>query len=208
MYLNIGDMNISNYVEKIMLFSKPADKNGIMPKKSKLLKSFKKNDEGATAIEFAIVAGPFFLLIFAIIETTIFFFASQYLENSVDEVTRKLRTGQLKNITTAQDFQTEICNEVTVLFDCNNIKTRVEVAATFNDLSEAPQPKDDGSGNVALDDADFFFQQPGPLQIVQVTATYEWPIYTNYAAPLITSGLGGSALINSSAVVRTEPFTP
>ncbi|MBO6813984.1 MAG: pilus assembly protein [Rhizobiaceae bacterium] len=169
-----------------------------------LFRRFGKQDDGATMVEFAIVAGPFFLLIFSIIETSIFFFASQYLENSVDEVTRKLRTGQLKDIKTAKDFKEEFCKEINVLFDCETgLKVRVETAAKFEDLSKPPEPNEKTG---ELNDADYYYQKPGPQEIVQVTATYLWPIYTNYSAPLTKPGLSGAAVMHATNVVRTEPF--
>lgn len=178
------------------------------PRLPKIVRRFKSDKEGATAIEFAIVAGPFFLLIFSILETSLYFFASQYLENTIDDVTRKLRTGQLQHIDTAAKFKTEVCSSIVALFDCNNkMKLRVETAATFSDLSPPPgSDPNDYDSNGVIKDSEYFFQSPGPVEVVQVTATYLWPIYTNYAAPLTIGGNSSSALISATAVVRTEPF--
>lgn len=173
------------------------------------INKYKRNENGTTAVEFAIVGGPFLLLLFAIIETSLFFFASQYLESTVDDVTRKLRTGQMKSINTAEEFKTAVCAEVVALFDCDNkMRFRVETALKFDGLDSPPgtDPDDyDGDGN--LKDSEFYFQKPGPVEVLQVTATYLWPIYTNYSAPLTPDGEGGYALINATAVVRTEPFS-
>jgi len=180
-----------------------------MPKPPKLLRRFKNEDNGATAIEFAIVAGPFFLLVFAILETSMYFFASQYLESSIDTVARKIRTGQLQHISTAEDFKKEVCKEIVALLDCDGkLKVRVETAGKFKDLTDPPSPKETppGSGNYEYDDADFTYSQPGSVEIAQVTAVYPWPIYTNYSAPLATNGAKTEAIINATAVIRTEPF--
>jgi len=40
----------------------------------RLAKRFKKNDDGATAVEFAFVALPFFALLFGIMEPTLLWF--------------------------------------------------------------------------------------------------------------------------------------
>ena len=172
----------------------------------KVIRRFRKNDDGATAIEFAMVAGPFFLLLFAIIETCLYFFAGQYFESGIDEVTRKIRTGQLQNMTSEDDFRNEICNELVAMFDCQNknkMLIRVVTADEFDDIPEPPEPDDDGN----YDDGEFTYETPGPLEIVEVRAVYLWPVYTNYSAPLAEDSMGGSkAIMTATAVVRTEPF--
>lgn len=194
------------WVESVLSTEPTLKRNNHFLKVPNIFKRFGRDRKGTTAIEFAFVAGPFFLLIFAIIETSLFFFASQYLETSVDNVTRKLRTGQLKNITTAAQFKTEICNEVTVMFDCQGkLKVRVEVAATFNDLGAPPEPVEDDDGEFSFGDDEF--TKPSPMEILQVTASYLWPIYTNYSAPLADVGSGRYAAMHASAVVRAEPFS-
>lgn len=172
----------------------------------RIVRRFREEEDGATAIEFAMVAGPFFLLMFAIIETCLYFFAGQYFESGIDEVTRKIRTGQLKNVTTAADFRTEVCKELVAMFDCRNaakMRIRVVTADEFDELPEPPEPDEDGN----YDDSEFTYESPGPLEIVEVTAVYLWPVFTNYSAPLAESSIEGSkAIMTATAVVRTEPF--
>lgn len=82
----------------------------------KAVKRFHTEEDGATAVEFAIIAFPFFLLIFAIIETSLFFFANQYFETAVDETKRLFRTGQLDGSTTNEQFREELCDRLVVMF--------------------------------------------------------------------------------------------
>jgi Flp pilus assembly pilin Flp len=169
----------------------------LLPRK---VRRFNKDEEGATAVEFALIAGPFFLLIFAIIETSLYFFAGQYLETAVDDTTRLFRTGQLNETTSNAQFRTALCNEVKFLFDCSNIRTDVQVAARFDDLGDPPEP--DGSGNFPADG----FDSPDADIIMQVTASYKWPVYTNFSAPLLHTPGGKYALMRVTAVTRTEPY--
>ena len=53
------------------------------------------DESGVSAIEFAILAIPFFLLVFAILETFVAFGAEQLLNYGVDTLGRQLRTGQI-----------------------------------------------------------------------------------------------------------------
>lgn len=168
---------------------------------AKKIKRFQNEEDGATALEFAIVGGPFFLLIFAIIESALFFFASQYLETTVDEVTRLFRTGQLDASTTEGEFRTEFCDRLVVLFTCADISTDIKVAAEFAALADPAKP--DADGNLPANS----YTAPGPLQIIQVSAQAKWPVYTNFAAPLLHTPNGNFALIQAIAVTRTEPYS-
>ncbi|MEO0327878.1 MAG: TadE/TadG family type IV pilus assembly protein [Pseudomonadota bacterium] len=161
---------------------------------------FKKDRKGATAVEFALIGVPFFALIFAIIESALFFFVNQYLETSIDDVTRLFRTGQLNQATTEDEFREALCGRMTVLITCNGLRTEIQVAMEFNNLENPKQPKSNGD----LEDNEF--TAPGPVQILQVSAQYKWPVYTNFAAPLVSSGSGNYALIQVVAVTRTEPY--
>ncbi len=179
-----------------------------LSKPIKVVRRFNKNEEGTTAVEFAIIGGPFFLLIFAIIETSLLFFANQYLETVVDDVARMYRTGQISNISTKEDLKDELCDRVVALFDCTKIITHVDVAAKFSDLPPPPVSSDpsnlDADGNYTP--VERFPPEICPEEVLQFTASYEWPIYANYSAPLVAEGLNDNALINVTAVVRNENF--
>lgn len=66
-----------------------------------------RNDDGAVAIEFAIIALPFFALLFAIIELAIIFFLNSSLESSTFEAARKIRTGTFCG--DEDTFKLEVC---------------------------------------------------------------------------------------------------
>src|SRR6185369_10397981 len=57
---------------------------------------FARNRDGATAHEFVILAIPFSMLVFAILESCISFAAQEVLSNATDDIARQLRTGQLR----------------------------------------------------------------------------------------------------------------
>ena len=89
------------------------------PGKKKLnymLRRFRRDEEGVAAVEFAMVAFPFFFLLTTIIEASLFFFAGQMLESAVDRVGRDIRTGQLGPETTVTQMKAAVCIEASVLF--------------------------------------------------------------------------------------------
>lgn len=177
------------------------------------VKRFKKDESGVTAVEFAIVGGPFFLLVFAIIESAIFFWANQYLETIVDDVTRLYRTGQFVSttpqwdITTKDGLEDELCRRIVALFDCDELFVQVDLEDEFIDLPLPPEPGNQNNftnGRFTPDER--FPDEVCPRKVIQITASYVWPVFTNYAAPLVSEGFDSDALINVTAVARTEGF--
>ena len=175
----------------------------------RFIRRFGNNESGVTAIEFAILGGPFFVLLFGIIECSLIFFAGQMLESAVDEVGRKVRTGQLNNTLTEAQFKQEVCTTAVILFECNDIKIDMKVAVEFDDLGDPPVP----DGNNVTDYSGYSFTAPCPEEITMVTASYEWPIFTIYVSEGIypqAKGKSGSAyrkiVLNAISLFRTEPY--
>lgn len=175
-----------------------------------VVRRFRADEKGVTAIEFAILAPPFFLLIFAILESSLIFFAGQVLESSVDQVGRRVRTGELNNTITQAQFRQEVCEAASVLFECSKIKIDMRVAARFQDLGDPPQP--DPATNQTNYNG-YTFTAPCPEEITMVTASYEWPIFTYFVADHVhpqSAGTKNSAfkkiVLNAISVFRTEPY--
>ena len=185
----------------------------------RIVKRFNSDEKGVTAVEFAFVAGPFFLIISSIIEVSIFLFASQYLETSIDNVARDIRTGNLQAAVEQEQatlaangdpaksykelFQEQFCEEIVALFDCSQILVQVTTANEFSGLQGLPTPEDDGT----FDPAKFSTEDVAAGQIFKVHAIYEWPVFTNYVGRSLTSSNGSSIYINATAVVRAELFS-
>lgn len=168
---------------------------------SKLLKRFRKEQDGVTAIEFGMLGLPFFLIITSIIEVSLFFFAGQYLDHSVDQVARRIRVGELVNVTSAADFKQVLCAESNLMLECGKIKVDLKVVASYDDIGDSsPAPV-----NGKLADNQYTYTQPGASQIVQMTVHYEWPILTNFVAQS-WADLDGGALMSSVAAFKTEAF--
>ncbi len=99
---------------------------------------FAKNEQGATAIEFVMLALPFTLLIFAILETCISFAGQQILSNATDKIARQIRTGQLKAaVLTETRLRTEICDEIKIIVaaGCPELEVDLREYATFADAA-------------------------------------------------------------------------
>src|SRR3546814_5027684 len=67
-----------------------------------------RDTRGATIIEFAIVAMPFIVLLIAILQTSLVFFAQQLLETTAEDTSRVILTNQAQKAGTSQaDFRSE-----------------------------------------------------------------------------------------------------
>src|SRR5215212_11080297 len=97
------------------------------------LRAFRRDQDGVVAVEFAMVALPFFALLFAILETALLFWSTQVLETAVANAARTIYTGQFQstNDQTAADigtkFKNEVCKNVTALFPCDAPSVHVDV---------------------------------------------------------------------------------
>src|ERR1700719_1153283 len=81
---------------------------------------FARREDGAAALEFAIVAAPFIALVLATVQTSLAFFAGQVLESAVADSSRAILTGSAQNSSMSQSgFATAVCGKVQALFNCS-----------------------------------------------------------------------------------------
>lgn len=165
----------------------------------------RRDESGAAAVEFALIAVPFFLILFAILEVSLVFFANQILDNAVSDAARMIRTGQAQKAGfSSTEFKNQVCNGLAGLFDCNggNLYVDVKTYNKFADVS-VTSPIDDKD---ELQTGDFGYDDGGPESIVVASVYYEWPLITSY----IRTGFGNLAnknrLLASVATFRNEPF--
>jgi Flp pilus assembly protein TadG len=73
-----------------------------------------KDESGATAVEFGMIAAPFLAMVLAILQTSTSLLMSQGLDTAVQEAGRMVMTGQVHEgggVTSAADFRNRfICN--------------------------------------------------------------------------------------------------
>jgi len=69
------------------------------------IRRYLKNKEGTAAIEFAILAIPFFMLLFAVLELAVVFFINSTLNHAVSEAGRQIRTGNFQSCGTKAKFK-------------------------------------------------------------------------------------------------------
>jgi Flp pilus assembly protein TadG len=167
---------------------------------TRLRRLFRSRD-GATAIEFALLAVPYFMIIFAIIETFVAFTAEQLVANAADTMSRKLRTGQItynlgRSATdmTVTQFRTAFCNEISIMISCSasEIATPAKLyldVETYASFSAIPTtiPRVSTAAFADLDPSGFKFTPGGPSSINMLRAYYRWQITTDIVRPYVTT---------------------
>ncbi|RDV05772.1 TadE/TadG family type IV pilus assembly protein [Undibacter mobilis] len=172
-------------------------------KRSRLGRRFIKQQDGAAAVEFALVATPFLALIFAIIESAMVFFAGQSLEAATAAAARLILTGQAQTTGySANDFKTQVCNRVASLFDCSGgVYVDVKTYSNFTSVSSTP-PVTNGK----LDTSNMTYTPGGPGCIVKVAIYYQWPIYVSLLGNNLSNLNGNKRLLVATSVFRNEPY--
>lgn len=164
---------------------------------------FLKQQDGAAAVEFALIATPFLGLTFAIIESALVFFAGQTLEAANADAARLIMTGQAQtNGYSAADFKTQVCNRVYGLFSCDSgIYVDVKTYTNFSSVSTA-SPITSGQ----LDTSNMGYTPGGPGCIVKVSLYYKWPIYVSLLGNNLSNLTGNYKLLVATSVFRNEPY--
>ena len=168
---------------------------------------FWRNASGASALEFALVAFPFILLLLAVFEVGIVFSANFSLENAVSEGARLIRTGQAQTQGfDAGKFQTEVCKYIRAPIKCGGLKLDVRHFSSFGGAGSDLTNPLDTNGNLKTN----FSYDPGVGgDVVVVRAFYEWNVTAKFPKQI---GLGnmnnGDRLLVATAAFRNEPFQP
>jgi Flp pilus assembly protein TadG len=171
--------------------------------------SWKRNEDGATAIEFAMVALPFLMMLFGIIAVGLFFFTTFSLENAVEQASRPMKTGeaqQANNKTgkTKAEFKAEVCSLLPAYVDCTG-KLRINVQK-YNDGDMITPPACVDAGGNLVGDAGTPFNPGARKQIMLVTGCLEWALAGQIPFLQLGSMSNGAAMLQASTTFKTEPF--
>jgi Flp pilus assembly protein TadG len=180
------------------------------------VRRFAREERGATAAEFGLLALPFFALIYAILETSIVFLAGQILDSAVQDASRRLRTGEAQtNTWNADRFREEVCKGLYGMFDCsagsNRLRIRVSVVGSFGTATVLPAVGPDCATSGKPEDCEWTIVEdysPGTgSEIVLVQAHYKWPTLVNIGGFNLATQADNSRLLSAVRVFLNEPFS-
>jgi Flp pilus assembly protein TadG len=168
-------------------------------------RGFLADANGATAVEFGLIAAPFIALLVGIIQTFMVLFASQLLETVVTQSSRLILTGQAQAANTTQSgFATLVCQQVKIVFDCSKLMIDVQSIASFSSSSTvAPTLTFNAQGQVTNT---WQYNPGGPGQIVVVRVMYQWPVFLGPLGFTLSNLSNGNRLIMASAAFQNEPL--
>lgn len=178
----------------------------------KRINRYKNNRDGATAIEFALLAIPFFMLLFAILELAIIFFISSTLSHAVSETGRQMRVGNFQNCGQAA-FKAMVCEEMAGVGSCNRLRIDAVTNTHFKTvtLPTIPPPPPTPPGAVAPPAIPNGVYTPGIDSTAGVPVILRATYYHKLILPPELTRLenlpgSGTRVLATSTAFRNEPF--
>ncbi|AWN38833.1 TadE/TadG family type IV pilus assembly protein [Methylobacterium radiodurans] len=172
-------------------------------------RGFVRSRSGAGAVEFALLAVPFLLLLCVVVEAAMMTLSQQTLDSAVDRAARALRTGAFQDAADGNDpasrLRRVMCGGAAVLFRCADLKLDVTRGSSFAAMSIADpydsQRKDWAPGFGST------FQCPLGRDVVAVRAAV--PVLRLFNALDFTRHPMGSnaQLLVATAIFSTEPYS-
>ena len=169
-----------------------------------LMRRFRRDRSGASMVEFALIAGLFLFLIFAVLDIALIYWATFELENATNDAARLIRTGQVQKGPPmgAATFKSQICAKTSILWDCSGkLQVNVEGFSAFGDV--APVDPFDADGELKQN---FAFQPGSGEDIVLVTAFYEWQPFSLFPGLALSNMSNGNLLLRAALTFKNEPF--
>ena len=168
----------------------------------RIFRRFSKDRKGSTAIEFAILALPFMVIIFAILEIAIMFFMDSGLDAAMHKAVRQVRVGTAKSASwDINKFKATICAEMAYSFSCSaNLKVR---ATVVTDMSSVSKVYPIVNGVFTLTE-DFNIGGSGNYVLVQAFLTWD-PVLKLYT---FSGGRlnDGKYVLGAAELFKNEPF--
>jgi Flp pilus assembly protein TadG len=148
--------------------------------------------KGVTAVEMALIAPAFFLLLMGTIEIALVETAQQLIENAAFNASRLAKTGYTTaGLTQTQSVTQLMNNELQSYGNLINTAAVTMTSTAYNSFTATA-----GAGTAGLG---------ATQQIVVYTISYPWKIFT----PMLDDIVGdvhGNLNLRSQIVVRNEPF--
>ena len=192
-------------------------------------RTFRKDQRGTTALEFALISPLFFLLLFGLLELSIAMFVNTVVEGGLRDASRVGLTGMDTGALSREQRIANIVNDASlgmVNLQAGDIASRIY--PSFGDIG-MPEPFDDINGDGKYTATSFThggtsypdgepFQDingsgaweddmgaaglGGPGEIVLYSIRYNWNLLSGQIVPI----LQGEIPMTASMVVRNEPF--
>ena len=167
-----------------------------------IVRKWIKDEEAATAVEFALVAFPFIYLLIGIIELSVMFAAMSTLDAATNDASRLIRTGQAQTSGDPQQlFEDLLCERASVFLDCSEIQYEVITMNGFSDFASYPASYDE-DGNLQSGG----FDAGSVDDIILIRTAYKYPLLTPLLGAAFSDAPNNSKLMVTTVVLETEPY--
>ena len=165
---------------------------------------------GSTAVEFAFVAAPLLMMIFAILELAIVYIVHTNLDNAMADASREIRTGEFQAATKGKSpaelevaFKTNVCARMGFMqaHCATNLSVDVRTVPEFNSGGGPSPIQPDGTYN----DEALGVSAGSQESRVVARAFYRWPLLTPFLDTALER-IEGAAVIESIIIHQNEPF--
>ena len=163
------------------------------------------DEAGSPAVEFALVFPIFIGVVLATLQAGSIFLAKAFFESGAEAAARVVLTNQTSSMSAAQ-FKTEICSQLTALFNCGQVTVELEPVPAGTTNIGTLLPTFDSHGNlVGTPTVDVGANSGAVGTDMLLVVMYPWPVYGGPLG-LNFSNLGnGKMLMTSTQVFRIEP---
>lgn len=166
-----------------------------------MFKRWRKEQDGAAALEFAFLGIPFFFFVIGIIEVALMMANASIMEGAVYDAARMVRTGQVQqNGDPEAAFRAAICDHA-IIMDCDGFEYYVTTLDSFSDAEEN-LPEFDEEGSMENQD----FEAGGSGDIVMIRVSYLYQFMTPWIGEIFTDYPNNTRLMMSTVVLQTEPY--
>jgi Flp pilus assembly protein TadG len=164
------------------------------------------DEAGSPAVEFALVFPIFIAVVLATLQAGSIFLVKAFFESGAEQAARVVLTNQTGTLTAAQ-FRTEICNQLTALFNCGQVTVELEPMPAGTTNITAMLPTFDAQGNVVgAPTLDVGASAGAAGTDMLLVVMYPWPVYGGPLGLNFSNMGNGKMLMTSTQVFRIEPL--
>lgn len=172
---------------------------------------FPRNTAGSTAVEFALVAPVFLMMMFSIFEVGWFYFANSIVDAAIGDMARLIKTGQVQGWDGTDEekydqLYADVCNIVEPFGGCENRLTlEVDTYDTFAQLAADNTPAT--CADAPPEDLAALPFDPGEeLQIIRVRVCYLYTTLNPAIGVNLAEEGSNRRRIISTMIFRNEPY--
>ncbi|HTV70054.1 MAG TPA: TadE/TadG family type IV pilus assembly protein [Rhizobiaceae bacterium] len=160
--------------------------------------------KGSTAIEFTMLAIPFSMLVFAILESCISFAGQQVLANTTDDIARQVRTGQRRDLD-KETLEDLVCARIQFMV-AENCPGLIVDLRQYDTFTKAAAEKIKYTADNDIDTTGFDVKPGGKGTKNMLRIFYKWPVMTDLMRRSMSNLKDGKTLHFASVTWQNEPY--